>query len=161
MNRWLVATLVFSFLMSVARAEDYRVTVVAVLASDRHKTIDPKLAQLAEEVRKRDQTLTGFKIERTTVETIPLGQKKSFPLVADVSADVTVVSYDPKERKIKVTAKAPHAGEITYTTVPDKFFPILTRYQTEKDKDHLIYALAIKPVPSKDKADEFKSKSFE
>jgi hypothetical protein len=134
-----------------ALAEEFRVTVVSILASDRHKSVDPKLTAIADEFRKRDATLTGWRIERTTAESMPLGQKKSFPLVDGVVAEVVVASHDAKDNKLKVTVRSPHAGEITYTTVPDKFFPILTRYQTEQNKERLVYAVMVRPVPAKDK----------
>jgi hypothetical protein len=109
------------------------------------------LTAIAEEFRKRDAALTGWRIERTTAETMSLGQKKSFPLVDGIAADVVVASRDAKDNKLKVTVRSPHAGEITYTTVPDKFFPILTRYQTEQNKERLVYAVMVKPVVMKDK----------
>ncbi len=133
------------------RADDYEVTVVAILASDRHKVIDAKLKPIAEEIRQKDQTLTGWKIARQSKETLHLNQKHSFKLVDDVSADVTVLAQESKDKdkKVRVSVKAPHAGEVTYATVPDKFFPILTRYQTEKDKDRLVYAVMVKILPAK------------
>src|SRR3954447_22025135 len=52
---------------AAARAEEpVKVTVVAVLASDKHTRIDPKLQDLAREVQKKDPTLTGFKVGRVT-----------------------------------------------------------------------------------------------
>lgn len=147
----IAAAVVLAFVAAgPAWADEFRVTVVSVLASDRHTNIDAKLAALAEEVRKRDQSLTGFRIERSTVETIPAQQKKAFPLVGDLTTDVTVVSFDAKEKKVKVTIKGPTTGDITYTTVPDKFFPVLTRHQTEKEKERLVFAVMVRPVPAKD-----------
>lgn len=138
---------------SPARAEDYEITVVAILASDRHKSIDEKLKPLADEIRKKDQSLTGWKIARTSRETVQLNHKQSFKLVDDIAADVTVLARDDKEKdkdkKVRLNVRAPHAGEITYSTVPDKFFPILTRYQTDKDKERLVYAVMVKILPPK------------
>jgi hypothetical protein len=154
---WLTAVTLFA-LASSTRAEDFEVTVVAILASDRHKTIDDKLKPLADEIRKKEPTLTGWRIARTTRETMQVNHKQSFKLVDDISAEVTVLARDDKEKdkdkKIRLNVKAPHAGEITYSTVPDKFFPILTRYQTDKDKDRLVYAVMVKLLPAKDKPDE-------
>jgi hypothetical protein len=128
--------------------------VIAILASDRHQNIEPKLKPLADEIRKKEPTLTGWKIARQSKETLHLNQKQSFKLVDDISADVTVLAREDKEKdkdkKIRMNVKAPHAGEITYSTIPDKFFPILTRYQTEKDKDRLVYAVMVKLLPAKD-----------
>jgi hypothetical protein len=137
------------FVAMPVRAEDFKVTVVAILASDRHKEINPKLVQIADEIRKRDQSLTGWKIERTTAKTLKLNQKEAFPLYGDINAEVTVLSGEDKEKSLRLNVKAPHAGEVTYTNKADKFFPIMTRYQTEKDKERLIIAVMVKPVPSK------------
>jgi len=153
---WIALAVVSAAALPV-RADDIRVTVVAVLASDRHKNIDPKLAGLANEVRQRDSGLTGFKLERTTSKVVALNQKEAFPLVTDVTADVTILSRDEKEKKIRLTVKAPYAGEITYTTVYDKYFPVLTRYQTDKDKERLILAIMVKPEPAKEKDKDKKS----
>lgn len=132
-------------------AEEFEVTVVAILASDRHKSIDEKLKPIAEEIRKKDATLTGWKTGRQSKETLKLNQKQSFKLVDDVAADVTVQALETKDniKKVRINVKAPHAGEITYSTVPDKFFPVLTRYQTEPNKDRLVYAVMVKVVAGK------------
>lgn len=150
MIRGLLLGMMFLAVASPARAEDYKITVVAILASDRHKDVNPKLVQIADEIRKRDQSLTGWKIERTTAKTIKLNQKESFPLYGDINADVTVLAGEDKDKSFRLNVKAPHAGEVTYTNKADKFFPIMTRYQTEKDKERLIFAVMVKPVPSKD-----------
>jgi hypothetical protein len=147
-----VALLLVAFAAPL-RADDFEVTVVAILASDRHKEIDPKIKPLAEEIRKKDQSLTGWKIARQSRETLQLNQKHSFKLVDDINADVTVLAREDKDKekdkRIRVNVKAPHAGEVTYSTVPDKFFPVLTRYQTDKDKERLVYAVMVKVLPAK------------
>lgn len=142
------AVLILMLVGSVASAvdEDVRITVVAVLASDRHTTIDKKLNALAVEVRKSDPSLTGYRIERTTSKPVKFNQKETFALVGDLTAEVTVQSRDEKDNKIKLTIKSPHVGEIGYTTVQDKYFPILTRYQTDKDKERLILAVMVTPI---------------
>jgi len=134
-----------------ARAEDAGVYVVTVLASDRHKNVDPRVAGIAEEVKKKDPSLTGFRVEKAAKLEVPLNQKKAFDLVGDVKAEVTVLSRDDKDNKARLTVKCPHFGEVTYTTVMDKYFPVLTRYQTEKDKERLIFAVMVKPLAAKDK----------
>lgn len=154
MNRWVTTIAVVAFVScGLARAQEVDVTVVAILASDRHTEIDKKLQKIAEEVRKREPSFTGFRIARTTFKKEPLNHKESFALMGELAADITVLSVDEKEKKVKLTVKAPHAGEVTYTTVPEKYFPILTRYQTDKDKERLILAVMVKPqsTPSSDK----------
>src|SRR5262245_12298417 len=100
-------------------AQDANVTVVAILASDRHKNVDPKLTAVAEEVKKDHPNLTGLRIERTSKESVTLNQKKSFPLVKDVDAEITFLAREDKDKKVKVSVKSPHTGEIIYTIVPN------------------------------------------
>jgi hypothetical protein len=89
-----------------ARAEEpVKVTVVAVLASEQHSKIDPKLQDLAREVQKRDPTLTGFRVGRITVLPLKVGQKDTFPLVEEASAEVTVLQPDGKEQKPRRSIK--------------------------------------------------------
>jgi hypothetical protein len=137
-----------------ARSEDAGVYVVTVLASDRHKNVDPRVAGIADEVKKKDPSLTGFRVEKAAKLDVPLNQKKAFDLVGDVKAEITVLSCDDKDKKARLTVKCPHFGEVTYTTVTEKYFPVLTRYQTEKDKERLIFAVMVKPVSAKDKEKE-------
>lgn len=130
-----------------ARAEERNVTVVAVLATDRNKNIDPKVQGIAEEVQKLEPSLTGFRLARTTSKALPLGKRDTFPLVDN---EVLVVLLQPAEGKegqdrIRLTVKAPLAGEIAYSCCSSKFFPILTRYIT-KDNERLIVAIMVKPA---------------
>jgi hypothetical protein len=92
-------------------------------------------------VQKAEPKLTGFRKGRTTSLTMSAGAKESFELVDDESATVTVLEITRKD-KIKLTVKPPAIGAITYTTTPDKFFPIVTRYET-KTKDRLIVAIMV------------------
>lgn len=152
----LLALLSIAAMPTPGRADDFEVTVVAILASDRHKEIEPKLKPLAEEIRKKDQSLTGWRIARQSKETLHLNEKHSFKLVDDLSAEVTVLAREEKDKdkRVRIDVKAPHSGEVVYSTIPDKFFPVLTKYQTDKEKEHLVYAVMVKLVPGKDKPDE-------
>jgi hypothetical protein len=145
---------------TASRADDVEVSVVTILASDRHTTIDPRLRAIAQQIQQTDKQLTGYKVRGTASETVALGHKKSFPLVGDVALEVTPQTRDEKDKRIRLTVKCPHWGEATYTTVPEKFFPMLTRYQhvTEGDKERLIVAVMVRPAPPKDK-DKAKDKS--
>src|SRR3546814_8641453 len=51
-----------------ARAEEknVKVTVIAILATDQNKEINPKVKEIAQEVQKVDPSLTGFKLVQTT-----------------------------------------------------------------------------------------------
>lgn len=127
-----------------ACAEDsVKVTVVAILASDKHQTIDKKLTEVAQEVRKKEPDLTGFTIERTTTKEIKIGQEEKFPLLEEQVVVVIVLKED-KEGRRSLSIKPPTLGEITYTCACGKFFPVITRYTTA-NKDRLIIAVMCKP----------------
>lgn len=130
----------------VAASDEAAVTVVAILASDRHANIDPKLQHLARELRQKDPSLTGFRVERSASQVVPFGKKEVFPLVGELKADVTVVGRVEKGNRFRLTVKLPEVGEITYTTATAKYYPILTRHQTDKDKERLIVAVMVKPA---------------
>ncbi len=131
-------------------AEERTVTVLAVLATDRNKHIDAKVQGIAEEVQKLEPGLTGFRLVRTTSKALPLGKRDTFPLVDNEMLTVLLQNAEGKEGqdRIRLTVKAPLAGDITYSCCTAKFFPILTRYIT-KDNDRLIVAIMVKPAKAK------------
>src|SRR5262249_14818853 len=70
--RWLVPA-------ARAQAEDVRVTVVAIHATDRDKVIDDDLTAIAEKLKKTP--FTGFRKGRITMQRLPVdGKEKTFPL---------------------------------------------------------------------------------
>jgi hypothetical protein len=122
-----------------------RVTIVAITASDKHNNVDPRLKNLAHEVRKQhDQALTGYKLGETVSKPVAVGQKENFKLVDDQSADITLLQKDDTNQRIRLAVKAPLVGEITYSTCYDKFFPIITRYKTLTDRERLIVAIMVR-----------------
>jgi len=138
---------------AAARAEERSITVVAVLATDRNNVIDPKVQGIAEEVKKLEPTLTGFRLVRTTNKPVAVGRKESFPLVDAEMLAVQLLQIDPpkekdKDERVRLAVKAPLTGEITYSTCCGKFFPILTRYLT-KHNDRLIVAVMVRPAAKK------------
>jgi hypothetical protein len=132
------------------QSEEPHVTVAAILATERDEPVDDKLKAIAEEVRKHEPDLKGFRLKRTTCKTVPVGNTESFMLVDDETLSVKVSEVAAKEGRFYLVVKPPLVGEITYSTCPDKYFPIVTRYQT-KDKDRLIIAIMVtmKGAPKK------------
>lgn len=130
---------------ATAWADDVRVTVVAIAASDRNTNVDPKLAEVAREVKKHDSSLSGFRIANTAVKEFNVGQKQSFPLADDAKVDITITAKDDSKQRVKLAVKAPAVGEIVYQTGYDKFFPIVTRQLTTAG-ERLIVAIMVKPV---------------
>jgi hypothetical protein len=119
-----------------------RVTVVAILATDKDDKIDPKLKGIARVVKKSEPQLSGFRVVRNTQVSIPPGGQHKFPLVDRETAEVTVQQGTEADNKVVLRVKAPQMGEIVYTTACGKFLPIVTRYQT-KDNDRLIVAIMV------------------
>ena len=123
---------------------DVRVTVVVILASTTGNAIDPKLTDLAREVRKRNANLTSFALVATHAKSIPVGGSTEFKLVD--KATLTVKAERPRDAdgRISLTIHPPELGEITYACACGKFFPVVTPYKTAKG-DHLIVAVMAKP----------------
>ena len=146
-NHQLSLPLALSCLLAAAPAADTadetRVCVVAIIATDRNTTVDEKIKCIAKEVQKKEPTLTGFRMATTNCKPLTAGARESFPLVEGEVASV-LVEGKCKGDRVRLTVKAPLMGEITYSTTCGKYFPIVTRYQT-KDKDRLIIAIMVKP----------------
>lgn len=142
--RWTCGFVLLGALAAVpASAEEVKVTVLSILATEKNSTIDNDLKDIAERVQKQEPKLTGFRQSRQTSKTLHVGDgsKEMFLLVEDQAVVVTVESVMKKE-KIRLTIKPPTLGEITYTTTCEKFFPIVTRHVT-KDKERLIIAIMV------------------
>ena len=149
---WLTKPLMGGALLVVAwfavappcRAENVQVTIVAVLANDRDGKVDEKIKCIADEARKRDPSLTGFRLARSSCKSLPVGSKETFALVDDEVAVVTIKHGADKDDMVEMTVKAPRVGEIVYSVKCGKCFAILSRYQT-KDNDRLIIGIMVKP----------------
>lgn len=125
-------------------AEPVRVTVVVVFATGRNADIDPKLAGLADEVRKRDPKLTGFAVATTLQKSIPPGESHTFDLPDKQTLKVAVDRAKDAHDRIALTVTPPGMGDITYSCVCGKFFPIVTPHKSAAG-DHLIVAVMGKP----------------
>lgn len=125
-----------------------QVTVLAILATDKNKTVDPQLKCVAQKVQKMEPDLTGFRIARTSTRSIEVSKASKFMLVEGVPVSVTVEQGPDKDNRVGLTIKPPQLGEICYLSCCGKFFPIVTRYQT-KDKERLIIAIMVEPCKKK------------
>jgi hypothetical protein len=125
-------------------ADPVRVTVVVVYASAKTAETDPKLATLADEVRKRDPKLTGFSVVTTLQKSIPPGDAHTFDLPEKQTLKVAVDRSKDKDDRIGLTITPPGLGEITYSCVCGKFFPIVTPHKTSGG-EQLIVAVMGKP----------------
>jgi hypothetical protein len=151
-SKWFLSVVVsFAGLLALAQsgsAEEVRVTVAVVLATDQNKKVDPDLKRIAQEIQKIEPALTGFRLGQITRKSVQVGEKAAFGLVDQEVATVLVVHGANEKNKVGLTVKPPHMGEVTYTTCCDKFFPIVTRYQTN-NKEWLILAIRVQPCKGK------------
>lgn len=125
-----------------------RVTVVTVLATAQNATVDPKLKDLAKEVRKRDPALTGFRIAASEGKSIPVGDTAAFELVDKKELRVKVEKAKDENGRVGLTIKPPDLGEVSYTCTCDKFFPVVTPHKTAAGETLIVVVMA-KPCTQK------------
>jgi hypothetical protein len=107
-----------------------KVTVVVILASDHDCGVDPRLKCIAEEVRKHDPSLRGFRLFSMACESLAVDEKASLRLVEGATTDIVVHCCGDKNNRVTLAVTPPGQGEIVYRTVCGKFLPIVTRYRT-------------------------------
>jgi hypothetical protein len=141
-TRWLFSCILFLTAAPVT-ADEVKVTVLAIFATDKNNTVDADLKEIAERVQKQEPKLTGFRQGRQSSKSVTVGDgsKESFALVENQAVTVSVEAV-MKQNKIRMTIKPPTLGEITYSTSVEKFFPIVTRHVT-KDNERLIIAIMV------------------
>ncbi|HEX5273584.1 MAG TPA: hypothetical protein VFW33_23975 [Gemmataceae bacterium] len=129
--------------------EGVKVTV-AVIVANRDGKVDDRLKCVAEEVRKTHPKLTGFHLERMTKETIPLGGSQKFKLVDGQEATIHVKPCKecPNRFCLEITSNA-LVGEMTYTAICGKYFPLVTDYRTKDKGDRLIIAFKVESCGKK------------
>jgi hypothetical protein len=135
-----------------ASAQDVRVTVVTILATDRNTDVDGKLAEVKREVQKREPSLTGYRLGKTGHRDINVGQKEAIKLFddKDYSTDVKLIAKNDSKKRVTLEVKPPLIGAISYETCYDKFFPIVTRAMV--DGERLIIAIMVSPADKAAKA---------
>jgi hypothetical protein len=141
-----------------AQEESVRVTVAAVFANGGGK-VDEKLKCVAEAVRKTHPELTGFQVGQSTSLSIALGASEKFKLVDGQEASIAVKRCKecPERFCVEVTSKA-LVGEMTYTSVCGKYFPLVTGYKTKDKGDQLIILFKVESCPDKDKKEKKEKK---
>ena len=127
-----------------APARRVKVTVVVILASETSDKVDPRLACIAGEVRKRDPQLKGFRVERMECRSLAVNESFSFKTVKGESAQVVIRRAMDKSKKVELAVTPPCQGEIVYRTVCGKFLPIVTRCWNDAH-ERLILAVSVKP----------------
>jgi hypothetical protein len=137
--------LYFALRADDAAEESVKVTVVVVLATGENKAVDPKLGELARQVRRRDPRLTGFKLLATEVKSIPVGESATIPLVDKQELRVKVEAGKDENGRVTLTIKAPEVGELSYACKCERYFPVVTGYQTARG-EQLVIAVMGKPA---------------
>lgn len=121
------------------------VQVLAILASDRHAEVHPRLVEFACHVRTHDPSLTGFRLERSTVDTLVPGETRVFDLADGQVVEVTVNAERNERGRILLTIKPPKHAQITYECACDKFFAMATQHRVGEEGEHLFLAVMAKP----------------
>jgi len=134
----------------IARAADpcknssTRLTIVVILASEKNKDVNPKLAALAAEVQKLHEELTGFQLESVLQKSLAPGESHTFELVDKQKLIVKIDKPKDKEGRVGLSVTPPGLDEVSYTCTCNKFFPLVTPHKT-KAGDRLILAILAKP----------------
>ena len=125
-----------------------KVTVVEILANDRDDEVDPRLKCVAEEVRKLNPQLKGFKLMSMASRSLRADEKTEFSLVEGQVAQVVIRQLADEHNKVSLAITPPRQGEIVYRATCGKFLPIVTRFMT-RDNERLILAVRVQPCQGK------------
>jgi hypothetical protein len=128
-----------------------RVTVIVILgSSDPKATTAEDLEEIAKELQKKDKTLRGFHVGKTTCKSVPVGGKESFPLADDQVVVVLVLRGLGDDEKVQLEIKPPSTkGPIHYSCCCGKYFPVMTGYYTKDKKERVILAVMADPCKVK------------
>jgi len=129
------------------KADEIEVRVLAIMATESNDKVDPKLAEFAKHVQKKDPALKGFRIERTTQKKLKLGETEKFALVDKEVIEVTVNKERNEEGRVTLTIKPPKLDQITYACACNKYFSVATQYYVCKGKDREQLFIAVMAAP--------------
>lgn len=87
-----------------------KVTVVVVLAAEDGSEIDPRLKQIADEVRKQSPQLKSFKLKSMTNRSLAEAEKSSFACPDGQKIDITVTHGADMDNRVGLAVVAPCAG---------------------------------------------------
>jgi hypothetical protein len=145
------AALAAALFIAPLRAEEIKITIVSIYATDQDTEICPKLAEFAKEVQKSEPTLTGFKIGHTKKLSVKVGGSETCTVADGVKVQVTAAAERDEAGRARLTIQPPKMGEIDYACTCGKYFPIMTKHVTDK-KQHLILAVMCEHCSAKEKA---------
>ena len=132
-----------------AQNGNIKVTVVAILGTDKNTHVCSELKDIAPELKKKNPKLTGFTLERSTSKSMKIGEKDLVHLVDKEFVEVKLRVKDDTTNRVSLTLKPPTMGEMDYTTCCGKYFPLFTGYRTKEKDEILIIAVMVKPCMKK------------
>jgi hypothetical protein len=116
---------------------------VAIFASKEHNRIDPRLRELAAELRKKFPDWKGFEVSHQSRAQLKRHHPTTLKLGNDLTASIRWDGFDADGRTV-LTVKLPTLDEFTYSCCCTKFLPVVTRHQTPEGK-FLIVAINVQP----------------
>ncbi|MFO0863903.1 MAG: hypothetical protein U0744_04490 [Gemmataceae bacterium] len=119
-----------------------KVAVIVVFASEEGDSVDPRLKNIAEEVRKLNPNLKSFRVKSTTTRELHENVKATLPLTDAKTVEITVKQAVDKDGKTTLAVAPPDQGEIVFRLAANKYLPIVTRVQTER-KERVILAIRV------------------
>jgi hypothetical protein len=125
-------------------AENVKVSVVVIVASETDDKVDPKLECIAREVQRANKNLKGFRLVHMVCKSVPPKVQETYSLIDKQEVGITVDKGADKKDRVQVRIAPPLLGEITYITPCGKFLPIVTRYRPRPD-ELLIFAVRVQP----------------
>lgn len=143
---WFILVLSSPSCGPAAGDDDLRVTVLTVVATRHDHYVGPKLAAIAAQARKRDPSLTGFRLERVTSKPVAMGQREVFELVQGATAEVTILAREPKTGRYRLRLQAPGCCGLCYSCCCGKFLPMFVEVKTP-DNSRVIVAVMVRPCP--------------
>jgi hypothetical protein len=131
-------------------AKRARISVLVILASETDTYVDPKLSCIAEQVRRMDPKLKGFRMGDMSWRSLQLGKAETF-LVEGQTTSITVQKAPERMDRIgQLVVVPPMMGQITYLTPCGKFLPIYTPIVTKKGEKVFI-AVRVQPCPGSER----------
>jgi hypothetical protein len=125
-----------------------KVVVLVILGTDKNNNVNERLKEIAPELKKNDETLTGFELKTTLRHSIKMGESKLIDLIGNTNMKVTINEKTDDAGHVTVTIKLPKLDEITYGCTCGMYFPILTNCYTADNK-RIIIAVMAKPCKKK------------
>jgi hypothetical protein len=154
----LALALLLAALGAVARACDVdaagrqvRVSVLVIHASETDDQVDPRLACIAREARRRFPRLKGFRMGKLSIKSLTVNRPDVFELPEGQKVCVTVKHVEctrNKTDRVCLKLGPPSMGVITYSTPCGKFLPILTSFRA-KNGEVMLIAVRVQPCAGK------------